>query len=335
MLFIRDSAQAFEKSISHLYISALPWISQESHMHKMLKYFHKAMVPCEILQTVKGRSQIGSSFTGHTGSVRSVAFSPDGKQIVSGSSDRTVSLWDAQTGSQIGNPLTGHTSWVNSVAFSPDGKQIVSGSRDKTVRLWDAQTGSQIGNPLTGHTSLVNSVAFSPDGKQIVSGSYDNTVRLWDAQTGSQIGNPLTGQHTDSGSSVAISPDGSQIVQGYVDGTIRVFRQEPTSGTTEWKEYSAQDGSGFLLHHSKGLQCVKPTSIAEDGWIEDDNGNLILWVPYFAREILLETSSLAIRPNGVLVKANEMTLDISNFCYGDRWTEVYTGGDQMESLAGQ
>jgi WD40 repeat protein len=67
-----------------------------------------------------------------------VAFSPDGKRIVSGSRDKTVRLWDAQTGQPIGQPLQGHGESVNSVAFSPDGKRIVSGSTDKTVRLWDA-----------------------------------------------------------------------------------------------------------------------------------------------------------------------------------------------------
>ena len=68
----------------------------------------------------------------------SVAFSPDGNRIVSGSDDKTVRLWDAATGQPVGDPLTGHTDTVYSVAFSPDGTRIVSGSDDKTVRLWPA-----------------------------------------------------------------------------------------------------------------------------------------------------------------------------------------------------
>ena len=70
-----------------------------------------------------------------------MAFSPDGKRIVSGSCDNTVRVWDADTGQPVGQPLTGHTDAVTSVAFSPDGKRIVSGSDDKTVRVWDADTG--------------------------------------------------------------------------------------------------------------------------------------------------------------------------------------------------
>ena len=84
----------------------------------------------------------GEPFEGHLSSVESVAFSPDGKLIVSGSGDETIRLWDAATGALHGEPLEGHLGSVNSVAFSPDGKLVVSGSNDKTVRLWDVATGS-------------------------------------------------------------------------------------------------------------------------------------------------------------------------------------------------
>ena len=110
--------------------------------------------------------------------ITSVAFSPDGKKLASGSDDKTVRLWEVETGKQLAT-LTGHSDSVWSVAFSPDGKKLASGSRDQTVRLWEVETGKQLAT-LTGHSSDVLSVAFSPDGKKLASGSWDQTVRLWD-----------------------------------------------------------------------------------------------------------------------------------------------------------
>ena len=107
-----------------------------------------------------------------------MSFSPDGNTLASASWDKTVRLWDANTGSPI-RTLTGHTNWVYSVSFSPDGNTLASGSWDTTVRLWNANTGSPI-RTLTGHTSGVTSVSFSPDGNTLASGSWDATVLLWE-----------------------------------------------------------------------------------------------------------------------------------------------------------
>ena len=154
--------------------------------------------------------------------VYTIAFSPDGTHIVSGSSDSIIRVWDVVTGQQIGEALRGHDHWVSSVAFSPDGKHIVSGSRDETIRVWDVTTGQQIGEALRGHDDWVNSVAFSPDGKHIVSGSNDKTIRVWDAVTGQQVGEALRG-HEYQVTSVGFSPDGKHIVSGSCDNTIRMW----------------------------------------------------------------------------------------------------------------
>jgi WD40 repeat protein/energy-coupling factor transporter ATP-binding protein EcfA2 len=185
-------------------------------------------------------------FQGHTHGVLSVAFSPDGSRIVSGSYDKTMQLWDLQ-GNAIGQPFQGHTAQVNSVAFSPDGSRIVSGSWDKTMRLWDLQ-GNSIGQPFQGHEDRVNSVAFSPDGSRIVSGSRDKTMRLWDLQ-GNAIGQPFQG-HTDGVNSVAFSPDGSRIVSGSYDKTIRL-----------WDLQGNAIGQPFQGHES----AVNSVAFAPDG----------------------------------------------------------------------
>jgi serine/threonine protein kinase len=122
---------------------------------------------------------------GHAGEVTSVAFSPDGTRIVTGSSDKTAKVWDARTGTPL-LELKGHTLWVSSVAFSPDGTRIVTGSHDKTAKVWDARTGTpQL--ELNGHTRPVKSVAFSPDGTRIITGSYDKTAKVWDARTRQEL----------------------------------------------------------------------------------------------------------------------------------------------------
>ena len=107
----------------------------------------------------------------------SVALSPDGEIITSGTRDGTIELRNRQ-GQLITEPFQAHTFDVYSLAFSPDGKTIASGGYDGTVRLWDRQ-GQPIAEPFEGHQSEVWSVAFSPDGETVVSGSQDGTVRLW------------------------------------------------------------------------------------------------------------------------------------------------------------
>ena len=192
------------------------------------------------LQQAIAHMPLANIFQGHKFLVTSVAFSPDGKSIVSGSDDKTIRLWDLQ-GNQIGQPFQGHRDSVRSVAFSPDGKSIVSGSNDKTIRLWDLQ-GNQIGQPFQGHRGFVISVAFSPDGKSIVSGGDDKMLRLWDLQ-GNQIGQPFQG-HEDTISSVAFSPDGKSIVSGGDDKMLRL-----------WDLQGNQIGQPFQ-GHKKSLNSV-------------------------------------------------------------------------------
>ncbi|MCH9739822.1 MAG: AAA family ATPase [Epsilonproteobacteria bacterium] len=157
--------------------------------------------------------------SGHNNVVRSVAFSPDGKTIISGSHDRSIKLWDVQK-KELLHTFEGHSQIVISVAFSPDGKTIISGSSDNSIKLWDVQK-KELLYTFEGHGSTVSSVAFSPDGKTILSGSLDNSVKLWDVEKKVLL-HSFEG-HSNSVTSVAFPPDGKTILSGSSDNSVKLW----------------------------------------------------------------------------------------------------------------
>ena len=166
-------------------------------------------------ETWTGRLQ---TLEGHSGEVNSVAFSPDGKQLVTSSMDKTVKIWDAGTGFLL-HTLQAHSAVVNSAIFSPDGSQLASCSHDKTVRMWHVGTRSL--QQTIEFPNWVDSVAFSPCGKELACACYDQKVRIVDTNTGS-VQQILEGQKGYCISSVTFSPDGKQLAYSY-DGTVRIF----------------------------------------------------------------------------------------------------------------
>ncbi|KAJ7201169.1 mycorrhiza-induced WD40-repeat domain protein [Mycena pura] len=157
--------------------------------------------------------QVQRNMKGHTSWVTTIAFSPGGDLVVSGSMDTTIKIWSAITG-EIRADLNGHTSFVTSVAFSADGSTVVSGSDDKTVKMWNTITGRMQAN--LSHTDSVRSVAFSPDGRTVIAGSRDGTIKMWDAATTElwrEFRDHSSFDHWTHGiASVAFSRDGSRVV---------------------------------------------------------------------------------------------------------------------------
>lgn len=156
-------------SVPHIYLSALPFAPTTSQI------FHP--LGAGFGGTVKIASgelavwpNIRQILQGHKSPVTSVALSPNGHLIASGSYDGTIRLWDTLKGIASG-VLEGQSKYVQSIAFSPDGMLIASGSDDHTIRIWEVKSHSAVGVPLEGHSDYVQSVAFSPDGMLIASGS--------------------------------------------------------------------------------------------------------------------------------------------------------------------
>ncbi|KAJ3796208.1 WD40-repeat-containing domain protein [Lentinula aff. detonsa] len=224
-----DNLKVFGKVITtstpHLYLSGMPFVPENSQLHKVFENCCNTQQKAVFSGKIDNWPDQQVILRDHTDYITAVAFSPDGKKIVSGSWDKTIRIWNADTGEAIGNPLQGHSDGVTSVAFSPDGKRIVSGSEDGLIIIWNVDTREAIGDPLQGYSHWVNSVAFSPDGKRIVSGFEDGLIIIWNADTGEAIGYPLQGS-LNLVTSVAFSPDGKRIVSGSADCLIRIWNAD-------------------------------------------------------------------------------------------------------------
>jgi WD40 repeat protein len=193
--------------------------------------------------TLKGLER--NTFWGHSNSVNSANFSPDGMRVVSASDDNTIKLWNATTGEEL-LTLNGHSNSVNSANFSPDGTRVISASDDKTIKLWDMTTGEEL-LTLSGHSEPVISANFSPDGTRMVSTSYDKTIKTWDATTGEEL-LTLNG-HSYGVTSANFSPEGTRVVSASYDNTIKLWdattgeKLLTFNGHSNWV-YSANFGSG-------------------------------------------------------------------------------------------
>jgi WD40 repeat protein len=172
--------------------------------------------------------------SGHQGDVNALAVTPDGRLAISGSTDKTLKVWDLRSGKEIAT-LSGHHGAVYALAVTPDGRRVVSGSADKTLKVWDLGSGKEIGT-LSGHQDIVSAVAVTSDSRLAISGSTDKTLKVWDLGSGKEIGT-LTG-HQNAVKALVVTPDGRRVVSGSADQTLKV-----------WDLQSGKEISTFAGHH--------------------------------------------------------------------------------------
>jgi WD40 repeat protein len=223
--------------------------------------------------------QLQQTLTGHSDSVWSVAYSPNGQTLASGSWDNTIKLWNVKTGNLL-QTLTGHSKDINSVAYSPDGQTLASASNDNTIKLWNVKTGNLL-QTLEGHSYSVNSVAYSPDGQTLASASGDTTIKIWDVKTGNLL-QTLSG-HSIWVNSVAYSPDGQTLASGSGDTTIKIWDVktgnllQTLSGHSIWVNSVAYSPDGQTLASGSWDNTIKIWDVKTGNLLQTLPGHSI-WV---------------------------------------------------------
>ncbi len=259
----------------------------------------------------------------HSSGINAVAFSPDGKLLLSGGADRTLKLWDAATGRLI-RTYRGHSEEVFAVAFSPDGTRLLSSSWDM-IKLWDTATGRPIAtlDESDHRVHQVRSVAFSPDGMRLLSGSGDKTLKLWDAGNGKLV-RTFEG-HTGQVTSVAFSPDGTRLLSGSGDSTLGLW----------------DAATGQLIRTIKGHSgWVRSVAFSPDGTrvLSGDDKTLKLWDAASGKLIRSfeanSISAVAFSPDGTRLLSASLDKTIKLWEPGGKLIRTFNGhGDRITSVA--
>ncbi|KAG7427685.1 Vegetative incompatibility protein HET-E-1 [Fusarium oxysporum f. sp. raphani] len=244
--FIKTSLSVIDEAPLQVYSSALVFAPRKSVVRRLFEKQTPSWLSVRP-QVKENWDACLSVMEGHSDSVQSVVFSHDSKMVASASLDKTIRIWNIETG-ECKHVLKGHSNLVKSVVFSHDSNMVASASLDKTIRIWNIETG-ECKHVLKGHSNLVKSVVFSHDSNMVASASGDKTARIWNIETG-ECKQVLEG-HSDSVKSVVFSHDSNMVASASDDKTIRIWNIE----TGEYKQvlegHSNWVNSVVFSHDSK------------------------------------------------------------------------------------
>lgn len=206
-------------------------------------------------------------FEGHSDAVTSVAFSPDGRLILSGSQDCTARLWETASGKELRRFK--HPGTVRSVVFSPDGRKALTAGGDDWVRLWDVSTGREL-RRFEGEQCEMTCAAFSPDGRRILSGGCCGGLRMWETGSGKNLRDFQQADFSVQVLCIAFSPDGRRVISGGSDELVRVWDVEGGKELCRLATHRCRNGIGC---HTTDVTSV---AISPDGRLAlsaGDHGN--------------------------------------------------------------
>jgi WD40 repeat protein/predicted Ser/Thr protein kinase len=269
-------------------------------------------------QKIIPESTLGDLSSWHSSPVNSVAISPDGQILASGSTDGKLKVWNLETKEEI-YTLTEHSASVNCVAISPDGKTLVSGSEDMTSIIWNLKTGEFL-QRFGGHSKGVTSVAFHPTKQILFTASLDNIIKQWDLKTEKKT--HTFSRHLKGVTSLAVSPNGQSIASGSYDHTIIVWANHTLTG-------------------HKGV--VRSVAISPDGQTlvsGSDDGEIKVWNLISGELISTLTGhlgsvlSVAISPDGqtLVSGSQDKTIKLWNLSTGEEINSVIRHLDAVNSL---
>ncbi len=281
-----------------------------------------SFLPTTTTPSLWAKVKLRRTLSGHSDAVKSVAISPNGQTLVSGSYDKTIRLWNLSNG-VIQNTLTAHTQRVNCVAISPEGQMLASGGYEKTIKLWSLETG-ELQQTLTGRPDRVRYLIFSPNGQMLVS-SGDWEIKVWAVRTGKLL--RILAGNSNSARTVAFSPDGHTCAVGSLDGTLEL-----------WNPHTGR----LLRTFSSQLSEITALAFSPDGHTLASGSSTAvqLWSPNTGKQLRFlmtqsqGTGAITFCPDGqTLACASGKLIELWNWHSGKRLCTLSGHFRAVESIA--